>query len=441
MKKTIASLIILPFLGISVIPMVLINNQINNSKIQNLIVENSIQKQNHSTSRKTEATVLTRDIANELGWINAQHITLNDWKTMAPNIISIDDNAFWASNLISIEIPASIQFIGKKSFHTGYLNSVTFEPDSLLHTIDDFAFTGLITETFIVPKKVERLGQSSFSGGSVKQLSFESESKLIEIGNLAFENNMIESIKIPESIKIIGQDAFKNTEKLVDISMPIRFKEMGMEYLGFKQEQWNIINWFHPSKTDATLLTKDIVGQIGWNEKNNITLEDWNKYAPNVVDIEPGIWQQNSFIKSIVIPDNIKILPNDLFENSTLESIYFTENSQLHTISLRVFQGSKIKKIEIPLSVEVIEKNAFASTLMLNDISMDYKFQESYKIFGFSDVQYKNIKWINESIISPIIPPTSDEKNSTNFIVMIVLLVSIIPISIVVVYVVKKLKK
>ena len=440
MKKAIIPLVLLPFLGISIIPIILIDNQINNKEIRDSIFENSIQEKYHSTTRKTEATVLTRDIANELGWITTTHITLDDWFTMAPNVTSIAENSFWASNLISIEIPASIQYIGNQSFHTGYLNSATFELGSLLHTIDDLAFSGFITETFIVPKKVERLGESSFRGGQVKQLLFESESELIEIGSLAFENNMIESIKIPESTKIIGQDAFKNTKNLVDISIPISFKDMGMEYFGFTQEQWNIINWFHPSKTDATLLTRDIIGQIGWSEKATITLEDWNKYAPNVVDIEPGIWQQNLFIKSITIPNNIKTLSSDLFESSTLESLYFTEDSQLHTISDRVFQGSEIKKIEIPLSVEVIQENAFASTSMLGDISMDYKFQESYKFFGFSDAQYENIRWINQQI-TPIIPPISDEKNSTSLIIIGALLASMIPISVIVVYVVKKIKK
>ena len=541
MKKIIPlSIIGLSSLAILTIPSVLVNIEAmklnNNDDVQNNFKEQESIKNIPTTTSK----ILTQEIVQSLGWHEKQHITLSDWKAQAPNVEEISWGfAFANSILVSIEIPASIKIIGQSSFQQNlHLTSITFEPGSLLKSIETIAFliTGII-ENFIIPKKLENIEDMAFSHSNLKRFTFEPDSTLKSIGNNVFDNSQIESVKIPKSVMHIGKEAFKNTAKLVDISMPVHFKDKGMQYFGFTQTQWNSIKWIYtpflgteldaveiskldwdkksvitlsdwenfapnvtvisgafwnnevltsieiPNKVELigdntfngainlnkvtfepgsklsaiglnafsnttklkdiilpyhlktelpnfgftqeqwskiswsnppvnpepeqpdeiTSLTKEVAYQIGWTNKEVITLEDWNKYIPNVVSIEDGIWQNNQIIKSIVIPSHIKILSNDLFENSSLESIYFTEDSQLHVISTRAFQGSNITKIKVPLSVEIIEENAFASTSMLGEIIIDGKFKQNYSFIGISDSQLENIKWIKMNSSTSII--------------------------------------
>ena len=539
MKKIIPlSIIGLSSLAILTIPSVLVNIEAmklnNNDDVQNNFKEQESIKNIPTTTSK----ILTQQIVRSLGWHQKQHITLSDWKAQAPNVEEISWG-FANSILVSIEIPASIKIIGQSSFQQNlHLTSITFEPGSLLKSIETIAFlnTGII-ENFIIPKQLENIGDMAFAHSNLKRFTFEPDSTLKSIGDNVFDNSQIESVKIPKSVMHIGKEAFKNTAKLVDISMPVHFKDKGMQYFGFTQTQWNSIKWIYtpflgteldaveiskldwdkksvitlsdwenfapnvtvisgafwnnevltsieiPNKVELigdntfngainlnkvtfepgsklsaiglnafsnttklkdiilpyhlktelpnfgftqeqwskiswsnppvnpepeqpdeiTSLTKEVAYQIGWTNKEVITLEDWNKYIPNVVSIEDGIWQNNQIIKSIVIPSHIKILSNDLFENSSLESIYFTEDSQLHVISTRAFQGSNITKIKVPLSVEIIEENAFASTSMLGEIIIDGKFKQNYSFIGISDSQLENIKWIKMNSSTSII--------------------------------------
>ncbi len=539
MKKIIPlSIIGLSSLAILTIPSVLVNIEAmklnNNDDVQNNFKEQESIKNIPTTTSK----ILTQEIVQSLGWHEKQHITLSDWKAQAPNVEEISWG-FANSILVSIEIPASIKIIGQSSFQQNlHLTSITFEPGSLLKSIETIAFlnTGII-ENFIIPKQLENIGDMAFAHSNLKRFTFEPDSTLKSIGDNVFDNSQIESVKIPKSVMHIGKEAFKNTAKLVDISMPVHFKDKGMQYFGFTQTQWNSIKWIYtpflgteldaveiskldwdkksvitlsdwenfapnvtvisgafwnnevltsieiPNKVELigdntfngainlnkvtfepgsklsaiglnafsnttklkdiilpyhlktelpnfgftqeqwskiswsnppvnpepeqpdeiTSLTKEVAYQIGWTNKEVIALEDWNKYIPNVVSIEDGIWQNNQIIKSIVIPSHIKILSNDLFENSSLESIYFTEDSQLHVISTRAFQGSNITKIKVPLSVEIIEENAFASTSMLGEIIIDGKFKQNYSFIGISDSQLENIKWIKMNSSTSII--------------------------------------
>ena len=549
MKKIIPlSIVGLSSLAILAIPSGL-NSEVTKNNALNTVVKSNIQDQKGSSMSKfTKSTVLTNEIVRSLGWHTKETITLDDWKTMAPNV-DVMDGSFAGAAIVSIEIPASVRVIDYHSFYMATsLASVTFEPGSKLNTIGDssFWFSGN-TKSIVFPRLLDRIQKNAFSHSKIKHISFEENSTFESIGQNAFGNSELESIYIPESTKSIGENAFQYTNKLTNISMPIRFKGDNVAKYGFNQTQWDAIKWddasfsgtdlnqeeilklgwdkksvitlsdwknmlpnvttisnaflnnkalisieipnkveligdntfngainlnkvtFEPGsklsaiglnafsnttklkdiilpyhlKTESpnfgftqeqwskiswsnapvnpepeqpepeqpgpeqpdkiTSLTKEVAYQIGWTNKEVITLEDWNKYIPNVVSIEDGIWQNNQIVKSIVIPSHIKILSDDLFENSSLESISFTEDSQLHAISTRVFQGSNIKKIEIPLSVEVIEENAFASTSMLNEIIIDDKFKENYSFIGISDSQLENIKWIKMNSSTSII--------------------------------------
>jgi len=70
-------------------------------------------------------------------------------------------------------------------------------------------------------------------------------------------------------------------------------------------------------------------------------------------------------IKSVVIPTRIVTIRSFAFNGLSLEVIEFEAGSQLKTIGKEAFQGTNIKKIIIPQTVEAIGYAAFAYSSLL----------------------------------------------------------------------------
>jgi hypothetical protein len=66
-------------------------------------------------------------------------------------------------------------------------------------------------------------------------------------------------------------------------------------------------------------------------------------------------------LKSICIPRNVEILPNDCFRGSKLESITFENESRLKRIEKNCFENCSLKSICIPPNVDFIDGSAFLS--------------------------------------------------------------------------------
>ena len=132
------------------------------------------------------------------------------------------------TSLISIEIPASVETIGQAAFkNCSKLASVTFEEGSQLKTIDgDFgdgtgAFSDCTSLTSIeIPASVEIIGKAAFKGCSkLANVTFEEGSQLKTIDVKAFYHcTSLTSIEIPASVETIGQAAFKNCSKLASVT-------------------------------------------------------------------------------------------------------------------------------------------------------------------------------------------------------------------------------
>ncbi|MGL5732459.1 MAG: leucine-rich repeat protein [Metamycoplasmataceae bacterium] len=140
------------------------------------------------------------------------------------------------------------------------------------------------------------------------------------------------------------------------------------------------------TSTDSTLstnqflgasLTKENVVDLGWDTKAEITLEDWERDAPNVIEISPydpdnveGSYEDSAFsgnfnLVSIEIPAHIKRINHSTFYNAkNLVNVTFEEGSILERIGNYAFHLAGIEaeelKIEIPNTVNFIGTGAFS---------------------------------------------------------------------------------
>ncbi|MGL6124901.1 MAG: leucine-rich repeat protein [Metamycoplasmataceae bacterium] len=258
-----------------------------------------------------------------------------------------------------------------------------------------------------IPSRIVKIGNNVFNGASsLTTITFENNSNLKSIGTRAFSNSGITSINIPDSVTTIARDSFANTSSLqgANISMSASLRQGSSTALyGFTQDQWNTINW-RPIHFSGTILKKSDLFDIGWNNKEIITLEDWLLSAPNVTrigdqnsTIDEAPFIQSTSLKSIEIPSKVLLIGDQAFAGArNLTTITFEPGSKLQTIRNNAFNSSGITSIDVPNSVTTIGTNAFQNTSNLLGqnvfISSTFRLSDSPE-YGFNQNQWNNISW------------------------------------------------
>lgn len=156
---------------------------INNSKEKvedinvSLLNNENIEKTLPTTSEK----ILTRKIADELGWSTKEDITLNDWKTQAPNVTSTPGYSSdpksvspWKNNNVikTIQIPKTFIEFGDDAFKWAEnLESITFEPESALMKIGDYFIEATKVQSIVIPDWVTLIGSKCFNDSKLVSIS------------------------------------------------------------------------------------------------------------------------------------------------------------------------------------------------------------------------------------------------------------------------------
>ena len=254
-------------------------------------------------------------------------------KVILPNTLtSIGENAFKESGLQSIEIPASVETIGRNAFCIcTALTTVTFEKGSQLKTIgeevsfDSRAFSGCTSLTSIeIPASVETIGVGAFYGcTALTTVTFEKGSQLKTIkGKLidgAFRNcTSLTSIEIPASVETIGTAAFYGCTALTTVTF-----EKGSQL-------------------------KTIEGGF-----RRYTMSS-NYYY--------GVFAYCTSLTSIEIPASVETIEKYAFKGCTaLTTVTFEKGSQLKTIGEQAFYDLPLKTVDMSACTQVksIAKSAF----------------------------------------------------------------------------------
>ena len=130
--------------------------------------------------------------------------------------------------------------------------------------------------------------------------------------------------------------------------------------------------------------TADITGYTGNETEVNIpsTLDGREVYS-----IGDGAFKGNTKIKSVTIPDTVKLLKDDTFMNCTNLSTVNLPNT-LKYIYNGAFQGcTSLKTIKIPKSILKIEKNAFDSNFNLDISNTNLEKREDGDYVVFEDIK------------------------------------------------------
>ena len=251
--------------------------------------------------------------------------------------------------LNSISIPPSVTRIGNYAFQEcESLERVTL-PNSLSE-ISASAFYGCSRLTSIsFPDVVTRIGANAFYGcSSLVNITF--PLKLKEIGSNAFgccEN--LKSITLPPSVTEIGESAFSSCSSIVSVTLPRSLTRISESLF-----------WFCKSLTSVTLPER--AEEIGVNAFYNCIQLKSISLPKSLRIIERGAFTSCSNLASILLPDSLTTVGEGAFSCCWALSAVTIGNC-VKTIGKEAF-NCHLQRAFLPKSVVSIGERCFGSALV-----------------------------------------------------------------------------
>lgn len=255
-------------------------------------------------------------------------------------IESIEIQAFAMNELTSIELPESLKEIGNVAFMKNKLKSIKIPKD--LINISTGAFSQNEITSVLIPQGVTTIGRAAFMDNRLETIII--PSTVESIGGTAFSSNKLKSVTIPSGVKDIGKDAFSKNENI-----KLTYSKL-IEAIKYGEK----IKTEGKSEEKISELKEAIEAGNNLNKKSNTTLYEVNKVVEEIdnaiealVGIENFEFSDGKITKYIGTETDI-IIPRTI------------KGEKVTSIGAKAFMKSNLTAIEMPETVQVIEKQAFA---------------------------------------------------------------------------------
>ena len=272
------------------------------------------------------------------GWLSGLR------SVIIPNTVKIiGDGAFRCHDLLSIEIPESVQFLVANPFYRGIKSIVCHSPhfivdNNVLYSRDKhrlIAFFGKYKQ-FDIPNSVINIEKRAFWNCEGQLTSVTIPNSVISIGNQAFGNCWgLTSITIPNSVTTIGDSAFRLCSGLTSVAIGRSVTAIG----------------------DGAF---DMCDRL-----TKITIPD------SVTSIGSYAFHDCRNLTNATIGNSVTAIGNEAFwDCKSLTSI--TIPNSVSSIGLRAFKGCiGLTSISIPSSITNIGNGAFSGCDELVDITVE----------------------------------------------------------------------
>ena len=269
--------------------------------------------------------------------------------TFAKNsaLTEIEQNAFLASGIRSIRIPASVISIGNNAFCSTKLGSVVFEQGSALRMIGDSAFEGSLYLTQIsLPEHLE------------------------QIGAYAFRETGLTAVTLPASVTVLKEGVFAACHSLARIDVADQ-NSVYCDVNGVVYDKSMTTLVAYPAGAAASSYkvpqTVTAIGEAAFFGSHKIyTVE-----LPLALrEIRREAFYDCAALNSMYIPANVVQIANLAFAHTpALSRISFDENSTLPRISYQAFAYSGITNLRVPASVSSVAQGAFEGCFELRYVT------------------------------------------------------------------------
>ena len=335
------------------------------------------------------------------------------------DLLEIGDYCFYNTNLSKITIPKTIQRIGVYCFGVNDenllgLKEVTFQDG--LKVISQYSFYGTALESIVIPSSIENIGKYAF-GNCTKLVDIQLTDGIKQLGmfeGYAFSNCSVEKIIIPPSIEKITKYCFSDCTKLTRVQFTVNIEKAKLEEGIFK----------NCTALNDVVLPEDML-YLGNNMFEKCTSLESINLPENLRELGDYCFKGCSKLTSLNIPESIKRIGKYCFEDTsigkialprtvteiegytfsgctslgTVEFDYFDTIEEipveqgLQVIKSNAFYDSVVTNLNIPYTIQTIEKDAFRGmnidTLHI-DVIKTQAWLDASKTWGMS---YKTLKW------------------------------------------------
>lgn len=270
----------------------------------------------------------------------------------------------WATNLSNIDLPCSIESIGKRAFYNCNLANIDL-PDNIT-TIESDAFADNKLTSIQLPESLEKLGESAFGYNRINSdiyipknlttlMDDDGSLSLSYIVNPFRENSPTRIIVDPENTVFDSRNncnALIKTDENILIAaseatiIPLDVVELhNYSFSGLNIKTINI-----PSN-----ITKIKAGAFSHSNIETITIPS------SVTKIDSFTFDHCKSLQTVILPDTLKEIGMEAFASSSIKTISLP--SKLTTIRTKAFYLSNLTgTLTIPDSVTSIGENAFQYT-------------------------------------------------------------------------------
>lgn len=315
--------------------------------------------------------------------------------TLGDAVKTIGEGAFQYTNIVGINLPASVEVIGEDAFYsceklTGFTvdegNLIFSEEDGVLLSKEKETLilypAGKIEKSYTITDSVKTIGERAFAGN--KDLTQIDTKNVVTIGKSAFNSSALESINIRDYVKTIGEDAFYSCmdlveiefsansslenigdgvfsycDKLKSINLPTSLKTIGGWAFGcYELESISIGENVESIGTNAIYnvpalrnLAVDSDNEKYMTENNVLYNKDKTtliRYAPGkdditftvpdmVAKIEGCAFYGADNLINVTVPDSVSTLGKEAFLHSDFKSITFLGNTPPSNIGDDIF--------------------------------------------------------------------------------------------------------
>ncbi len=315
--------------------------------------------------------------------------------TIPDGVVNVADGAFsGCEKLRKVIMPDSVLMVGSNAF-SGCKNMIEFVFSENLMSIGSAAFqhcsslekvvlpnfikdisSGMFRDCFsleevVMGDTVTKIFPWAFYGcASLRQINFPDNITLIILSD-AFTYSGLEQLIIPAHVDVQG-NPFSRCEKLTEIRVENfnkygLYSEDGILYLErFGKKEKEMICYPAGKKGETYTLTRDIV------------------------QVASGAFAGNPYLKSVIIPDNVKRIGNGVFANCpNLKNIELP--SSWTEIPHHMFFNCGLESIEIPENITEIWNYAFANCRNLKTIKFPKSLVE-IKLHAFLGCGFESIE-------------------------------------------------
>ncbi len=259
------------------------------------------------------------------------HLTAVD---LPDSLTNLGDYAFRDTGLATIDIPASVSYLGEGVFASCHsltdifvdnANPYYLDVDGVVYNTSKTTLVaypaGNTRASYNILEEVTDIGEASFYGCIIQ--SVYCNQNLVTIHSKAFQDAWLQNIYFQEGLKSIRPYAFYNTQNIERIDLP---------------DSVEILDEYSFCGCGAR--------QYGLSKK----LREIKQYALSM----------NPRLTTIAIPDSvIQISHFAFFLDRSLHTVTFTENAKLPRISYGAFAYCGLTSFRVPASISTMAQGAF----------------------------------------------------------------------------------